>query len=217
MILSFVRALISAFKARCELVPADELNRRHRGYTRIRGALSNLGHTVARSTIANILREHGIEPAPERSERTPWRTFLAAHWETVAATDFFTVEVATIRRLVTSSCPKTQTNSRSARRGRFDRHQAVASPRSGGRRRCRRFEFPVRAGKTPSSNGMPRSRAETWVQARAAPGPERASSLRRGSPGLDSRPSRDQSANKRRNHAGMVPADRRLIKLGARG
>ena len=40
------------------------------GYTRIRGALSNLGHTVARSTIANILREHGIEPAPERSERT---------------------------------------------------------------------------------------------------------------------------------------------------
>ena len=65
------------------------------------GALSNLGHTVARSTIANILREHGIEPAPERSERTPWRTFLAAHWGTVAATDFFTVEVATVRRLVT--------------------------------------------------------------------------------------------------------------------
>ena len=57
------------------------------GYTRIRGALSNLGHTVARSTIANILREHGIEPAPERGERTPWRTFLAAHWETVAATE----------------------------------------------------------------------------------------------------------------------------------
>ena len=71
------------------------------GYTRIRGALLNLGHTVARSTIANILREHGIEPAPERSERTPWRTFLAARWETVAATDFFTVEVATVRRLVT--------------------------------------------------------------------------------------------------------------------
>ncbi len=71
------------------------------GYTRIRGALSNLGHTVARSTIANILREHGIEPASERGERTPWRTFLTAHWETVAATDFFTVEVATFRRLVT--------------------------------------------------------------------------------------------------------------------
>ena len=120
-------------------------------------------------------------------------------------------------RLVMPSCPKTQTNSRSARWGRFDRHQPVASPRAGGRRRCRRFEFPVRAGKTPSSNGMPRSRAETWVQARAAPGPERASPLRRGSPGLDSRSSRDESANKRRNHAGMVPADRRLIKFSARG
>ena len=48
--------------------------------------------------------------------------------------------------------------------------------------------FPVRAGKIPSSNGMPRSRAETWIQARAAPGPERASRLRRGSPGLDSGP-----------------------------
>ena len=71
------------------------------GYTRIRGALLNLGHTVARSTIASILQEHGIEPAPERGERTPWRTFLAAHWETVAATDFFTIEVATVRRLVT--------------------------------------------------------------------------------------------------------------------
>ena len=64
---------------------------------------------------------------------------------------------------------------------------------------------------------LPRSRAETWVQARAAPGPERASPLRRGSPGLDSRSSRDESANKRRNHAGMVPADRRLVKFGARG
>ncbi len=71
------------------------------GYTRIRGALSNLGHTGARSTVANILREHGIEPAPERGERTPWRTFLTAHWESFAATDFFTVEVATVRRLVT--------------------------------------------------------------------------------------------------------------------
>ncbi len=71
------------------------------GYTRIRGALSNLGHSVARGTIANTLREHGIEPAPERGERTPWRTFLTAHWESVAATDFFTVEVATFGRLVT--------------------------------------------------------------------------------------------------------------------
>ena len=37
----------------------------------------------------------------EVSGRTPWRTFLTAHWETVAATDFFAVEVVTFRRLVT--------------------------------------------------------------------------------------------------------------------
>jgi transposase InsO family protein len=71
------------------------------GYTRIRGALANLGYKVSRTTIANILKEHGIEPAPERGKRTPWRTFLKAHWESLAAVDFFTVEVATLGRLVT--------------------------------------------------------------------------------------------------------------------
>ena len=93
-------------------------------------------------------------------------------------------------KVINNTCPKTQTNSRLARRAVSNRHRPMASPRSGAcRRRCRRFGFPVRAGKTRSSNGMPRSRAETWIQARAAHGPERASRLRRGSPGLDSGPS----------------------------
>ena len=63
------------------------------GYTRIRGALSNLGHDVSRGAIATVLREHGLEPAPERTKRTTWREFLAAHWDVMAAADFFTVEV----------------------------------------------------------------------------------------------------------------------------
>jgi hypothetical protein len=46
------------------------------GYTRIRGALANLGHQVGRSTIANILKENGLEPAPERDGHTRWSTFL---------------------------------------------------------------------------------------------------------------------------------------------
>ena len=46
------------------------------GYTRIRGALANLGYQVGRGTIANILKENGIEPAPERDGRTRWSTFL---------------------------------------------------------------------------------------------------------------------------------------------
>ncbi len=73
------------------------------GYTRIRGALANLGHIVARGTIANILREHGIAPAPERGKRIPWRSFLKGkpHWESFAATDFLTVEVSVLGSLVT--------------------------------------------------------------------------------------------------------------------
>ena len=69
------------------------------GYTRIQGALRNVGHPVARSTIARILKGHGIEPAPERP--TSWRTFLAAHWGAIAAADFFTTDVWTRRGLVT--------------------------------------------------------------------------------------------------------------------
>ena len=61
------------------------------GYLRITGALSNLGYTVARSTIANVLERHGLSPAPKR--KTTWRQFLSAHWDVLAATDFLTVEV----------------------------------------------------------------------------------------------------------------------------
>jgi putative transposase len=71
------------------------------GYTRIRGALANLGHQVGRGTIANILKENGIEPAPERDGHTRWSTFLKAHWGCLAATDFLSVEVCTLRGLVT--------------------------------------------------------------------------------------------------------------------
>ena len=63
------------------------------GYTAIRGALFNLGHTVARETVRNILKEHGIVPAPERRKRTSWSTFLKSHWDSIAAADFFTIEV----------------------------------------------------------------------------------------------------------------------------
>ena len=69
------------------------------GYRRIQGALSNLGHDIARSTIAQILAQHGIEPAPERSRKTTWKEFLNRHWELIVAADFFTVEVWTARGL----------------------------------------------------------------------------------------------------------------------
>ncbi len=69
------------------------------GYRRIQGALSNLGHEITRSTIADILQRHGLEPAPERNRKTTWKEFLRRHWELIAAADFFTVEVWTRRGL----------------------------------------------------------------------------------------------------------------------
>src|SRR5215472_15558314 len=63
------------------------------GCRRIQGALSNLGHLLAFKTIANILKAHGIEPAPERSRKTTWKEFLTRHWEQIVASDFFTIEV----------------------------------------------------------------------------------------------------------------------------
>jgi transposase InsO family protein len=69
------------------------------GYTRIQGALKNLGHTVGRSTIARLLKAHGLPPVPQRP--TSWQTFLRAHWGMIAGADFFTTEVWTCRGLVT--------------------------------------------------------------------------------------------------------------------
>ena len=48
------------------------------GYRRIQGALSNLGHVLARSTIAEILKRRGMEPAPERKRKTTWKEFLVS-------------------------------------------------------------------------------------------------------------------------------------------
>src|SRR5262252_8859131 len=69
------------------------------GYRRIQGALANLGHEVAHGTIANILKEHGLEPAPERERQLTWREFLTRHREVIAAADFFTIEAWTRRGL----------------------------------------------------------------------------------------------------------------------
>jgi len=70
------------------------------GYTRIRDALENLGHEISRDTVANILKENGIEPAPEPGTRTMWADFLKRHWEVMAATDLFTVEVWSLKGII---------------------------------------------------------------------------------------------------------------------
>src|SRR5262245_23263595 len=69
------------------------------GYRRIQGALANLGHEVARGTIANLLKEHGLEPAPERERKTTWKEFLSRHRAVIVAADFFTIEAWTRKGL----------------------------------------------------------------------------------------------------------------------
>ncbi len=71
------------------------------GYDRIQGALKNVGYHIADSTIANVLKADGIEPAPDRQRTPAWSTFLKAHWDSIFATDFTTVEVWTRNGLVT--------------------------------------------------------------------------------------------------------------------
>ena len=71
------------------------------GYDRIVGAVANLGHNISDQSVGNILRRHGIAPAPKRKQGTTWSDFIRSHLDVLAGTDFFTVEVLTWRGLAT--------------------------------------------------------------------------------------------------------------------
>ena len=60
------------------------------GYRRIHGELSGLGVKVAASTVWEILRNAGIDPAPRRTG-PGWLQFLRSQAEAILACDFFTV------------------------------------------------------------------------------------------------------------------------------
>ena len=71
------------------------------GYDRIAGALANLGYEVCDQTVGNVLRRHALPPAPERKRTITWAAFIRTHLALLAGTDFFTVEVLTLRGLLT--------------------------------------------------------------------------------------------------------------------
>ena len=71
------------------------------GYDRIVGALANLGYKVCDQTVGNVLQRHGLPPAPERKRTTTWSAFIRIHLALLVGTDFFTMEVLTLRGLVT--------------------------------------------------------------------------------------------------------------------
>src|SRR5437867_484354 len=70
------------------------------GYDRIVGALANLGFEVSDQTVGNVLQRNVLPPAPERKRTITWAEFIRAHLAVLAGTDFFTVEVLTLRGLV---------------------------------------------------------------------------------------------------------------------
>ena len=71
------------------------------GYDRIVGAMANLGYRLSDQTVGNILHRNGISPAPARKRTTTWADFIRVHMAVLAGTDFFSVEVLTLRGLVT--------------------------------------------------------------------------------------------------------------------
>jgi putative transposase len=68
------------------------------GYRRICGELTGLGYKIAPSTIWEILKAAGIDPAPRRAAAS-WGQFLSAQAKTIAAVDFFHVDTVFLRRL----------------------------------------------------------------------------------------------------------------------
>jgi putative transposase len=68
------------------------------GYRRIHGELLVLGIKVAASTVWEILKDAGVDPAPQRSSQT-WATFLRSQAEAVLAADFFEIVTLTGKRM----------------------------------------------------------------------------------------------------------------------
>ena len=66
------------------------------------GLEESLGHQLSHQTVGNILRRHGLSPAPKRKRAISWKDFIRSHMEVLVGTDFFTVEVLTLKGRVAS-------------------------------------------------------------------------------------------------------------------
>jgi hypothetical protein len=80
------------------------------GYDRIVGALANLGQKLSDQTVGNILRRQEILPAPKRKHATSWKDFIRAHLDVLAGTDFFRVDLFTLKGLITGASSRSFTS-----------------------------------------------------------------------------------------------------------
>ncbi len=80
-------------QAIAEMVLKFARGNRSWGYRRIGGAITNLGHEISHQSLANVLKRHGLLPAPGREERTTWRELIRTHTEILVGVDYFSAEV----------------------------------------------------------------------------------------------------------------------------
>ena len=83
-----------------ELVIKFAKHNRNWGYLRIAGQLKYLGYKISHRTASDILKRYGLEPSPKRLKKTTWKEFIKAHWGSLAAIDFFSTEIYTLKGLI---------------------------------------------------------------------------------------------------------------------
>ncbi|MHC4323870.1 MAG: integrase core domain-containing protein [Planctomycetota bacterium] len=68
------------------------------GYKKNRDQVVYLGYTICKSSVKNILIEHGYDPEPDLTVRSTWHEFIKSHWDVLTACDFFTIELFVVGR-----------------------------------------------------------------------------------------------------------------------
>ena len=69
------------------------------GYGHIHGELKGLGYKVSWQTVRRVMLDHCLLPDPDRPYKTTWNDFIRSHWESLAACDFFSVDVWGVKGL----------------------------------------------------------------------------------------------------------------------
>ena len=62
------------------------------GYGHIHGELKGLGYKVSWQTVRRVMLDHGLLPDPDKPYKSTWNTFIRSHWDSICASDFFSVE-----------------------------------------------------------------------------------------------------------------------------
>jgi hypothetical protein len=83
-----------------QLIITMSKDNKHLGCRKLCGFLKYLGIKVSPSTVSRVRVEEGIDPSPKRPEKTSWNEFIRTHWDSLAAIDFFTTEIYTIKGLM---------------------------------------------------------------------------------------------------------------------